>query len=388
MYLERFTRRLRLTAPQAIVPLTIALVGCGAPAEPSTTESAALDAPGLPRLLKSTWSTVDLMSGAALPSGTTTFESVSVAWQVGNYYSGNLQIYGLLCEPTSLPGPHPVAILNHGLYVDSVGQYPGIENQAFQGCTEMAANGWLAAISTYRGEYLDQLPAPFQSDRFNSGGAYQLCLGEVDDVLNLVTAVTALPSANAQQVMMWGHSHGSCITERAIERGVPIQIAVSLDGPTDFTSWDTWLDLTPAGQDVRSSSLNDPAALANVKFLRIQAEADMTVSPTQACELASKLPGSINYHLYSGIVPPGVYYESPSECASYSMPWVYGTPLPDEGVGTWASPTLLLYSGLNHYAVVGHAWGEIRSFVNQFASAGGWHASLPQEFIPFETIPM
>jgi hypothetical protein len=262
---------------------------------------AALYRPGFPFALEATWSTTDLTSGAALPSGTTSFNGASIAWQVGNYSSDGLRIYGLLCEPSSLPGPHPVAILNHGLYVDSAKQYPGIENQAFQGCIQMAANGWLVAISTYRGEYLDQLPSPYQSDRFNSGGVFQLCLGEVDDVLNLVTAVTALPTANAQHVVMWGHSHGSCITERAIERGAPVQIAVSLEGPTDFTSWDTSLGLTPAGEDARSSALNDPAALANVKFLRIHAEGDATVAPTQACELASKLPGSTNYHLYSGI---------------------------------------------------------------------------------------
>lgn len=61
------------------------------------------------------WSTTDLRSGAPLPSGTVSVSHVTVASQVGNYCSDGLQIYGLLCTPTSLPAPYPVAVLNHGL---------------------------------------------------------------------------------------------------------------------------------------------------------------------------------------------------------------------------------------------------------------------------------
>ena len=76
------------------------------------------------------WSTTDLRTGAPLPSGTVTVNHVTVTWQVGNYWSDGLRIYGLLCTPTSLPGPHPVAILNHGLNVVPVGPFyafPAIE---------------------------------------------------------------------------------------------------------------------------------------------------------------------------------------------------------------------------------------------------------------------
>ncbi len=95
--------------------------------------------------------------------------------------------------------------------------------------------------------------------------------------------------------------------------GTPVQVAVSLDGPTDFTTWNNNPFPFPPDQYARSSAWagNNPAALENVKFLRIQAEGDVTVTPDQACDLASKLPGSANYDLYSAIGPPGLYYGSP-----------------------------------------------------------------------------
>jgi hypothetical protein len=356
--------------------------------------------------LAATWSTTDLKSNVPLPSGTTTFNSVTVAWQVGNYLSDGLQIYGLLCTPTSLPGPYPVAILNHGLTQPPVGfppAYPAIESKGWTGCTQMAGYGWLTAITTYRGEFIDQLPGTNRiftseaSPSFIFTDGLELCLGEVDDVLNLLSAVMAMPDANPNQVLMWGHSHGACITERAVEKGAAVQIAVSLDGPTDFTTWSGTLKfplpLTTAEKNARSSAWlgNNPTALSHVKFLRVQAEGDTTVTPDQACELTSRLPGSVNYYLYSGITPPGVYYGIPKECSAFSMPWVNSPPgmkgqvLPDEVAGgIWSSPTLLMYSGLDHSLIRGKAWPEFASFVNTVAKSGSWHASIPSVFIQYE----
>ncbi len=180
------------------------------------------------------WSTTDLRTGTPLPSGETTVNHVTVKWQIGNYWSDGLRIYGLLCTPTSLPAPYPVAILNHGLeWTTSNGQlvFPAIEANGLAGCTMMAGHGWLTAITTYRGEMISETinqmfveqrrvigvggitPFP-RTTTFTatSDGNLELCLGEVDDVLNLVSAVTALPLANSKHVLMWGHSHGSCIT--------------------------------------------------------------------------------------------------------------------------------------------------------------------------------
>jgi hypothetical protein len=344
------------------------------------------------------WSTTDLKTQQPLPSGT----SNTVSWQVGNYLSDGLQIYGLLCIPTSGPGPYPVAIINHGLPAG----FPilGIQYTEWNGCIEMAVNGWLTAISTYRGESIGGIPG-FANFIAVSDGVVDFCYREVDDVLNLLSAVTALTNANgnhianANQVLMWGHSLGSCITERAVEKGGPVQVAVSLDGPTDFTTWSNAPPyLTQQQRKDRSSALNNPTALAKVQFLRVQAEGDMTVTPDQACELASTLPGSVNFYLNPQVTPPGagVYYGRPKECSAFSMPWMnYPAPShngppavfpPDGGGGgTWSSPTLLMYSRLDHVAIMGKAWPEIASFVNAVAQPGGWHASLPSTFIQLDS---
>jgi len=363
---------------------------------------AVLVASGVATLARAaTWSTTDLHSGAALPSGTVTVNSVKVTWQVGNYVSSSgLRIYGLLCTPTSLPGPYPVAILNHGLepvpiIFPFLFYYRAIEAGGWTGCTKMAGSGWLTAITTYRGEMIGDptnsgFPAPYTTFNETSDGGLELCLGEVDDVLNLLSEVTAMPSAKANQVLMWGHSHGSCITERAVERGAKVQVAISLDGPTDFTTWtgnNLFLAPTVADQHARSSAWtgNNPATLANVKFLRIQAEGDIVVTPDQACRLVSQLVGSANYYLYSAISPPGVYWGSPKECSAFSMPWRKGQLLPDEVAGgQWASPTLLIYSGLTHLTILEKAWPEFRSFVNAVANSGGWQASIPAQYSAFE----
>jgi hypothetical protein len=52
-----------------------------------------------------------------------TVNHVTVTWQVGNYMSDGLRIYGLLCVPTSLSGLRPVAILNHGLEHSPISPY-------------------------------------------------------------------------------------------------------------------------------------------------------------------------------------------------------------------------------------------------------------------------
>lgn len=352
------------------------------------------------------WSTTDLRSGTALPAGEVIINQVKVKWQIGNYWSDGLRIYGLLCTPVSLPPPYPVALLNHGLeFIQTspgVFIYPAIKAYGLTGCTTMAASGWLTAISTYRGEFISEtvskprLPLgnvpPLRASTFTatSDGNLELCLGEVDDVLNLLTAVRALPSANKNHVLMWGHSHGSCITERAIERGAPVQIAVSIDGPTDFSTWSNnnpFLAPTLAAQQARSSAYlgNNPAKLAGLNFLRIHAEGDVAVTPDQGCELASRLPNLAAYYLNSNVSPPGTFSGTPSECTAYTIPWLHGQLLPDEvSGGQWAATNFLMYSGLNHVTILGKSWPEFSSFVNAITLSQGWHASVPAQFSVME----
>ena len=198
----------------------------------------------------------------------------------------------------------------------------------------------------------------FNQSRHDS--QFEFCGGEVDDSLNLLAAVKQLPQANGNQVVMWGHSHGSCITELAVERGAAPQIVVSLDGPTDFTkiTWQVlstqygaaWCDSCgPTDTDqltARSSawSGNTPTNLATAKFLRIQGEGDSIVVPEFGCEPAAALgPGSSNYFLYPETSPPGTYVAPPKECAPWLQTLATSTkPARIAGPGSWGScyPTL------------------------------------------------
>jgi hypothetical protein len=378
------------------------------------------------------WTTTDPMNlGSQLPSG----NLPGGHYEVGTYLSsGNLRIYGLICYPSS-PGPHPVLILNPGL--------GGINTYWFNGCANMAAAGWLVAASAYRGEPIGPFP-PIAQTSFTaaSPGSFEFCGGEVGDSLSLLAAVKALPNnvANPSQVVMYGHSLGSCVTELAIERlggggGAAPQIAVSLDGPTDFTftTWQVlhapgpppsgygaaWCDScggggpgpgTPAQQlqqlTARSSAFsgNNPQtylANPNLAFLRIHDTGDGVVKPEFGCELAAALgPGSSNYFLYPETSPPGTYVAPPQVCAPWPTSWKLGQLLPDTGKGgPWTSPTFLMYEcphsvctgalrspanptegAIEHVAIAAQAWPEVASFVNHFAS--GWSASFPSQF-PF-----
>lgn len=334
------------------------------------------------------WSTTDLKTSAPLPAGTATVNGVSVQWQVGNYLSGNLQIYGILCAPTAA-GPHPVAILNHGLHYNpkpAPHVDPAILPYSLDGCRQMAAKGWLAAMSTYRGEAISVSNFTATSD-----GIVELCYGEVDDVLNLLSAVTALPGADAQKILMLGYSHGSCITERAIERGAQVQIAVSIDGPTDFMTWpDSPPALTPQEREARSSVnlANNPAALTHLKFLRIQAAGDTTVPPAQGCELAARI-GTTNFLFDSSKNPPKLISPSPPPFGQHRkdvcslLKWVRpGLLLPWPRPETRLHPPLMyMYTGLNHILIGVVAWPQYAAFVNRFAI--GWSASMPAAFAPF-----
>jgi hypothetical protein len=132
--------------------------------------------------------------------------------------------------------------------------------------------------------------------------------------------------ANPSQVVMYGHSLGSCATELAIERlgregAAAPQIAVSLDGPTDFTfttwqvlnapppsgfgaAWCNSCGTTDADQlTARSSAYgtypHTYLANPNLAFLRIHDTGDAVVPPGFGCELAGSLgSGSSNYFLY------------------------------------------------------------------------------------------
>jgi|GEM_PF-3253351 len=207
-----------------------------------------------------------------------------VAWSVGSYtVEGNKKIYGLICTPTT-GGPYPVVIYNHGGTdrgnVDLGGtdlgngggltgtvtasgwtSQPYVTTTAAPGgvaifpdslgqCVDWAKRGWIFATSSYRGEQVhitSASPAFPASSTWTSQGNVELCSGEVTDVLALADLLAnhassiAVGSASQQvklnangKMLMYGYSHGGCITYRAVEQGAPVSAFSVTEGFTDF----------------------------------------------------------------------------------------------------------------------------------------------------------
>src|SRR5262245_45574824 len=178
-----------------LVPAAFAvmLAGCGTEGGPTT--------PATPAPLA--WESV-----------TRTTDSASLIIEKVAYRSNGLRIFGQVCRPASA-GPHPVMVVNHGGFAGLGDEWNGGV------CRQTASQlGYVVVESSYRGED-------------GSEGTIELCLGEVDDVLRMLEIVLAQPYADRRRVVMWGGSHGGCITTRAFQRGAPVHAAVDVFGPTD-----------------------------------------------------------------------------------------------------------------------------------------------------------
>jgi hypothetical protein len=210
-------------------------------------------------------------TGTAAPVGVA-WDPTKVQWEVGHYMVQQRKIQGILCHPTATP---PVAgyrgmIINHSGF--------NVDDFALGLCLDYAADNWVVAMSAYRGEAICNLDAagdtcgsqltgvmgpPAGPGTFpcgpagpNSTGAcflsegnVELCLGEVIDSLQLTTMLgTYRPPGSTStwvdptKLLMWGHSHGACVTLRAVEAGAPVAAAAAFDGPTDLAAWSNYCD--------------------------------------------------------------------------------------------------------------------------------------------------
>jgi X-Pro dipeptidyl-peptidase (S15 family) len=124
------------------------------------------------------------------------------------------RVFGQVCRPTGGATKHPVVVLNHG-------GFSGLKGDADGGlCVTLARKGYVAIEASYRGED-------------GSQGNVEACLGEVDDVLAMLTVALVQPYADSAHVGMLGSSHGGCVTLRALERGAPVRVAADGFGITD-----------------------------------------------------------------------------------------------------------------------------------------------------------
>lgn len=186
----------------------------------------------------------------------------AVAWSVGYYtVEGGKKIYGLICAPTT-GGPYPVVIYNHG-GTDNTngGNITGVVTAAgwttqplgapdgLGQCLDWAKRGWVFATSAYRGESvkITSSSPEFSSATWTSDGSVEFCMGEVTDVMALTSLLAnhagvitigstsqKVPISVNGKVLMYGYSHGGCITYRAVEQGAPVTAFSVIEGFTDL----------------------------------------------------------------------------------------------------------------------------------------------------------
>jgi len=205
-------------------------------------------------------------------------------------------------------------------------------------------------------------------------------------------------------LLMWGHSHGACITVRALQRGVKVKAAAAFAAPTDMVEWykysppptssDTKLtnnrlalsttfgDITTTTRtrvtpdqsripyDWRSpvTYAEDLKARTDVKILLLQGNCDLLIHSSQACALArayapSNSPAgtaSMNWHLSAN---GAVVEASPADCTGFTgLTWQKIAP----PRGTWPhSRYLLVYDYFDHASILtGSAWDDFLNWVH------------------------
>lgn len=212
------------------------------------------------------------------------------------YTSTGLKVRGKLVMPAKACAnrkkckPLPGVVFNHG-GVD------GVPKPLMMRAAQLAESGYIVLAPSYRGED-------------GSEGEIEVAAGEVDDALNAVAVLRALPEADPKRMAMVGTSHGGIITLLAIERDHSLSAAVCAYGVTNTFTWYKYL--VESGQDVtdplslkvygrgpedkpeafRSRAPALDAYKISTPLLLLYGEKDATVPPSQGGELAAALDES------------------------------------------------------------------------------------------------
>lgn len=356
------------------------------------------------------------------------FETVagkSIYVELGSYPVQGGTVYGLRCQPgdaTTSKKLYKTMILNHGGFE--------LNDLTLNECGSAAANGWVVAASAFRGAKVDlHLNVPFLHEHVAfAEPPVGLCLGEVVDTLRLLELVRELPYVDKDAILMWGHSHGGCVTLRAIEQGALVKAAVTFSAPTDLYAWqeycapgtacDTWCREPPdttsctvrLGVQIAAGVIElgwpaDPVATPALRLafdwrsptffaddlrvrsnpvshtddvtgqggempvLLIASEGDTLIHPSQACKLATAAWGSSATFVHVGTTDKGT--QGPEDCAGTPQSWLHRSSL---GAIPWGPRMVLVFEKGDHNAILkgGAAWSAFDQFVQKlgFPSPG------------------
>jgi fermentation-respiration switch protein FrsA (DUF1100 family) len=137
------------------------------------------------------------------------------------YWSDGLLINGFIGLPRQ-PGTHPAIIYNRG-GAWGTGALIGVE------IVPLVESGFVAVASQYRGNG-------------GSQGAETFGSGDVNDVLNLIPLLQALPQVNPAKIGMMGGSRGGMVTYLALKNEAlsgtrRIKAAATVGGISDLLAW-------------------------------------------------------------------------------------------------------------------------------------------------------
>ncbi|WAS91749.1 alpha/beta hydrolase family protein [Nannocystis punicea] len=272
-----------------------------------------------------------------------------VDMEVGTYSVPGLTppVNAVVCRPhAGAPATgRRTVVLNHGGFLLDWG--------ALDACVNWARAGWIAALTAYRYEPIvpDGSPVytyPAAVARPGTSDPAELCLGEVTDTLRWLDIVRDRADTDDDQILMWGYSHGACVTLRALEQGAEVKAAVAVSSPTEFSRWEQYsanvgdptgihiaLGGTPAAIP-DAYHARSPARMAvdlqrrgDVKLLQIAVEKDTIVPVSQGCMLADAI-GAENHLMLPGgdysastTAPNGVTFAG---CQLSYITWTGGTP--------------------------------------------------------------
>lgn len=323
-------------------------------------------------------------TGPAEPDPTTawtsaerTSESSSTIIERVRYDSDGLSVTGQVCRPNR-PGSFPPVLINHGGWTglqDAWNDPGGL-------CGELAADGFVVLMSSYRGED-------------GSEGRVELCLGEVSDVLNMLQAGRQASYVDDELAVMVGVSHGGCIALRALqERPDLFRGVASLFAPTD------WTRIHEQARVLLEAGIGEPYR-SFFEGLLVQMEVSIGGSPAEvpqrfaerspaAFSLGGSTPLLLQYGAEDLVVPPyhGCLFaersasdvvpvhvdgrgdassDAPEDCAAFSLAWASG-PRPDQDLPS--APLLNVYEGVNHDfgANISLVYDDLVWFFSQFGS--------------------
>lgn len=201
------------------------------------------------------------------------------------YLSDGLKVTAYLYEPAEPgSGRRPAVVFNRGSWV-AEDQAPVLA-PIFR---RLAAAGFVVVAPQYRG-------SDGGEGKDEMGGA------DVADVLNALTLARALPSVDAGNLFLYGHSRGGMMVYQSLREGADVRAAATVGAFTDLEATMTgddrsrgmaeqiWPDFERRRQEIalRRSAIRWVEAL-RVPLLILHGGADPQISPRQSLDLALRL---------------------------------------------------------------------------------------------------